>query len=454
MEITKVVTPVESGTWKLVEIKKIHVETRARRDLGDIQELAEGIRTCGLMNPVVLSVRRGPDDKALDEYDLVAGERRLRAVILLGSSVIPATLWDDLPKVVQKEMELEENIRRKDLDWTEEVENIRQLDELKRQIHGSGIQGKATEGWNLEDTARLVGRSEAGVSQRISIAETLRDRPDIKEKVKGLPMATAIREAARILEAEQNKSTVENAGIELQTSLHLGSCVTLLKTLGNESVDLVLTDPPFGIGSLREESETSRENVTYTAILKETDDLDEEAVLVLMREVIPELARVLKPSRHFYMFCKTGLVHKLRELFTVSGLVTDPVPLIWDKCRATAAFNGLKYSPCYESVIFGWKLPRLRRLAAPAKSILQFPIVSTKDKVHPFEKPQSLLEFFISQSSNLGELVIDPFAGSGSTLAAAKAQGRQGWGSEIDPERYSAGTMRLLRDGMKGRMKT
>jgi len=87
----------------------IRRETRQRRELDDISELRESIRTIGQINPIV--VRRDGNDIVL-----VAGERCLRACLSIPCSILVA-FWENLDEISAKEIEAEENLKRSDLPW-------------------------------------------------------------------------------------------------------------------------------------------------------------------------------------------------------------------------------------------------------------------------------------------------------------------------------------------------
>ena len=93
---------------------------------------------------------------------------------------------------------------------------------------------------------------------------------------------------------------------------------------------------------------------------------------------------------------------------------------------------------CYEPILFGCKPPRARYLTKPASNMFMFIPVHSKKKIHIFQKPILLLQKFILESSNPGQLVLDTFAGSASTLIAAKSLSRKAIGYELNPDHYRA----------------
>ena len=86
-----------------IDIKDIIIKDRTRKDFGEIGALASSIAQHGLLQPIVLS----------DSLELQAGGRRLKAFELLGRTIIPAVMYSSLTPIEKKEIELEENIRRK-----------------------------------------------------------------------------------------------------------------------------------------------------------------------------------------------------------------------------------------------------------------------------------------------------------------------------------------------------
>lgn len=407
-----------------IPIKQVKCDSRGRKDFGDIQALAESIRNLGLIHPVTVT-RRGED------FLLLAGERRFRAHILLGLGEIPAFIREELSDIEAKEIELEENVQRRDLHWSEQCELLAQIDELKRKIHGEKGRGEE-EGWNLQKTAELTNRPLSSVSESISLAKTLRERPDLKDKIKDLPLTAAKKELKRRLEVERLDRLSAQGLLEISASTLEGDSRKLIKTLAPESIDLMLTDPPFGLDLINESGESSsRQNVLQGKKIELEDNLSPTEAFELSTAVFSDLARVLKPGAHFYIFGSWEYMHKMFSLISlIPSLNLQPYPIVWDKGTSLAPFTGYQYSTSIEYILFGWKSPRVKRLAAPCRNLLLFKPVHSSKKLHEFQKPQDLLTYLITQSSNKGDLVFDPFMGSGSTLQAALSSGRKALGFE------------------------
>lgn len=105
----------------LIAIKDIKIKKRVRRDLGDLENLKDSLRTYGLLNPITLNSR----------YELIAGERRLTAAMQLGWTNIQANIIDNLTEVEQLEMEIEENNQRKEFTDQELLQGYMRLERLR-----------------------------------------------------------------------------------------------------------------------------------------------------------------------------------------------------------------------------------------------------------------------------------------------------------------------------------
>lgn len=417
----------------LIPLKNIIVRKgRGRKTFTGLQEMADSLKEHGQIHPIVVV----PTDNG--KYYLVVGERRYRGACLAKWTEIEATMKDDLSEQQQKEVELEENLRRHDLDWQEQGELLTQIDELKRVVKPE---------WTQKETAESLGHDPGGVSRKIDMARKLRERPDIKAylKERGLPFAASVREVKLIEKKEKLERLVEGGHITLVNDFKNGDCLALIKDLADKSVDCVVCDPPYGVDKV---TDLATGNDRYSKMtgyrtMKLAHNLDLVSILSLLEKLAPELARVLKDGSHFYMFCAvqyTGAFIRVLE----PHLEFQPPMLVWDRGKPTTPGFGYNYINRCETIIYGYKPPRTRRLNSSKYNVLVHPEVPKSMRIYPTEKPVSLLRELIEQSTNVGEIVLDPFAGSASTLLACTAAGRRGIGFEIDKEIFMKAQERLL----------
>ena len=416
----EVIVNAARGKYKMVPLGSIRTGERCRSEFKDLQELAESIGRFGLDNPLTVV----PDEETPDKLLLVAGERRLRALVLLGATEVPVEIRGDLPPDEQKLLELEENIQRSSLSWQERAEGLRQYELLQR-----GLADKRGElAWTSEDTAKKSGTTVSTVCREIRIAQKLVDRPELRDVVGDMPMNAAIRRIARIEEAE----AAQRAGLVVQGHVRVGDSRDLLRDVASESVACVLTDPPFGIEELGGKQTSA--TIPYKQSLAEDDNSTPEAVAKLLKWLLPEVARTLVPGGHFYIFHCQQLYGTLRAEVLAAGLELQEYPVLWHKGKAMAPGRGYLYQPCVEPILFGWKPPRKRMLEKNMPALIKVQSIGSAKRKHPFQKPQELLSILIRQSTLQGEVVLDPFVGSGAVVVAALRLSRGAVGFEKNPE--------------------
>jgi site-specific DNA-methyltransferase (adenine-specific) len=203
-------------------------------------------------------------------------------------------------------------------------------------------------------------------------------------------------------------------------------------------VDLIVTDPPY-------ESLEKHRAIGTTTRLKHSKSSSNDWFDVFPNtrfpELFAELYRVLAWDRHFYLFCDQETMFVAKPIAEAAGFKFWK-PLVWDKRKIGMGYH---YRARYEFVLFFEKGKRkLNDLGQPD--------IIEADRVwrgYPTEKPSRVAEVLINQSTLPGELVVDPFLGSGSTGVAALGAGRRFAGTDTSSEalRISRQRLRPLADG-------
>ncbi len=402
---------------------------RGRKDFGNIEGLADSITRLGLLHPIVIQ-QIVEDLEFGNKYKLIAGERRLRATIIANFTEIEATLKENIDDITHKEMELEENIIRQNLTWPETCELEAQLDELKRKKYGGATKSKESTGWGLKDTAAALGRSIGTVSEDIKLAYAIRKNPKLLKKVGHLPKHAAKRIIKQDEGAEVLRKMVASKELTINADLIFGSCEELIDTIDDETVHLTLTDPPFGIQDILDVGKSGNRSMTY-AITKsnvETADVMRRCYQILF----PKLLKKMVPGAHLYVFHAPGWYCELLKMLRAVGFDMGEVPIIWDKMRTSIVGKCIYYTASHECILFGRKPPKSRLLKKPLRDVFAIQAINPQDKVHSLQKPDELIRLLIENSSNVGELVLDCFAGSAQTLVTAKKLQRRAIGFEKD----------------------
>jgi len=415
-----------------VKVDSIKIKgERFREEYGEIEELAVSIQRYGLLHPIVVE-----KDKEGNIW-LVAGERRLRAHQLLGLEYIEVKFLSELDELERREIEIEENLRRKNFTWQEEVKAKAEVDRIKRELYGNAVKGHGG-GWSIRDTAESLGDSIGTISRDLRLAKAIEEYPELaKEKNK----ESAWRKYQRLRERKVVEVLAEKVKVKVDTKcLVCGDAVKEMKKLKSGSVDLVLTDPPFAIAL-----DKGFKSADYWAGKVYDDEL--QSVLNTVDLVIKECYRVLKDDRHLYLFFAIQHYEYVLKMLKDAGFNVNEVPCIWYKTGGAGA-GGSEYAYASNYELFFLAMKGRRPLNKLGQSnVFVEPRVAPQRKVHPTEKPTSLLRKLIEQSTQAGELVIDPFAGSGSTLIAAFECNRRAWGCELDKEYYSQAVLRLEKMG-------
>lgn len=237
------------------------------------------------------------------------------------------------------------------------------------------------------------------------------------------------------LKQEKYKHSLESARVGTSVpnpNFLFGDATKLLETLPEQSIDLLLTDPPYGIDYIAEHREVH-------PFAKIANDRLEDTLIALSK-VLTIASRKLKDNSHVYIFTswKTYpfILALVEPYFTIKNL------LVWEKNNWTQGDLDANYGQVHEFIIFAQKGRRHLNGHRDA-SVLHFDRVAENGRSHPTEKPVPLLEYLIEKSSQPGEIVCDPFAGVASTLVAAKNKGRKYIGMEIDKQWYDVGLQRL-----------
>ena len=207
-------------------------------------------------------------------------------------------------------------------------------------------------------------------------------------------------------------------------TLYHGDARDILPCIATDAADCVITDPPYGMSYV---TNHRRADDPLRSPVQGDEDLN------ALRDVMPQLDRVLANNRHAYLFAGSTMLAP--TLDTVSATWTVKNTLIWDKGDAGSVGDlEAGYAVTWEAIIYASK--GRRKLNGPRpRAIYRYDWTGTRDPVHPTVKPVGLLSWLMAKSTGPGELVIDPFAGSGTTLRSAKDLGRRAIGVELD-ERY------------------
>jgi len=219
--------------------------------------------------------------------------------------------------------------------------------------------------------------------------------------------------------------------VKLETNvIYNEDCLIGMKKLPDNSIDLVLTDPPYPFNT-----SNGTDRFTENGWFEGSSDKYDEEWYKDFETKLKEIKRVLKPGRHFYCFVDE------KNLFLMKPYLDKYFEfkkvIVWHKVNM-----GLGYH--YRNVIeycFLYSNGKSQRFIKNQPNFYQAP----KDNIdgHPTVKSCSMFEWLIKNSSDKGELVLDPYIGSGTTAVASLRTGRKFIGFEIDKEYFKLAITRL-----------
>jgi DNA modification methylase len=215
-------------------------------------------------------------------------------------------------------------------------------------------------------------------------------------------------------------------------------CIEGMRLLADDSVDLVVTDPPYGI-DFRSNHRKKSELKSINGISNDGTDNND-----FLSDVIDEIKRVLKPNSHVYWFTRWDRAILQQPLLDKNFTVKNSI--IWMKNNWSMGDLAGAYAGQYENIIFAQKGRRKLNEVGGRKrhpDILQFNRVASNKLRHSHEKPEDLIEFLIRKSSDESDVVLDPFMGSGTTAVAAARLSRHYIGFETEPEYVRIANQRL-----------
>lgn len=188
-----------------------------------------------------------------------------------------------------------------------------------------------------------------------------------------------------------------------------GDCLEVMKQIPDKCVDLVLTDPPYGM-----DYQSSWRTDKY-------DKIANDVTLEWIKPFFVECFRVMKDNTHIYAFCNDYAISEFRNAMEEVGF-TPKRTLVWVKNNHTSGDLEGDYGNKTEFLLYAQK-GRRELNGQRDTNVLNFSRVATE--MHPTQKPTEICSFLINKSSNENEIILDPFGGSCTTAVACKQLGRK-----------------------------
>ncbi len=218
---------------------------------------------------------------------------------------------------------------------------------------------------------------------------------------------------------------------EMINQIVQGDCLEGMKLIPDKSIDLILTDPPYGMDY---QSSWRTEQFEKIAL-----DLD----ILWFPEFSKELFRILKENTHCYIFCNDYAISHFRDELEEVGFKIKRT-LVWSKNNHTSGDLEGDYGNKTEFILYCHK-GRRELNGKRGTNVLTFDRVG-HNLLHPTQKPLDLLSYLVGKSSSKDDIVLDPFMGSWTTARACKDLGRNFIGFELEEKYCHIGEERLRQE--------
>lgn len=474
-------------THETLHIPEIKVIDRQRVDLGDIDSLVESIKRFGLIQPIVID----------QDNRLVAGGRRLAACTKLGWNYIQVTRKESLDPAHLHEMELEENIRRKAMSWTEECLGIYQIHRL-RTDRGA----LAGESWGQRQTAEMLGIALGTINYNLIIARKLQAEKTLPEPKRRYHLCDSFAEAWRLnlrdVEDEVNavlaeraktninvgqteqqskqtiamveavstpdllakereryesnklntvpfddywkeKTTLADAArntLHLSNRFFLGDSIAYMHSPDNvKRFNHIITDIPYAIDvEMMSQDFGGLVNIDTIA-----DEHDVSYNLQLIQDFFPAAFACTDDNAFVITWADQMLWQYMYANAIAAGFAVQRWPITWKKtnsCKnACANYNTTKDT----EIAIICRKPRATIVKQPNTSV----IVASNEELkkltgHPFAKPRECWTFLSELCSIRGQSILDPFAGRGSCALSLLPTDRHVYSCEMQVAHFNA----------------
>lgn len=431
-----------SGEFVLLPLDMIEVPERKRKKIADIESLAESIKDNGIFHPIIITRER----------ILVAGERRLRAMQHLlkeGAEgdpkvrrVIPCHYVDQLDEGELKAIELEENVKRSDLTWEEEVEAVLDYHEWKQQTDPE---------CTVEATAKALHISAGYTSKMLLVAAALRrgdarvascetyfSAYNILQRQYQRGVADEMEqfaEASRQKEGDEQEPPWEAPLTPASRDLLVADFREFARTEVAEPYNLIHCDFPYGIEHHKSDQGGGDRWGTY--------EDSEDTYWTLLDTLLENKDNLIAQSAHILFWFSMTHYEQTRLAFQRHDFVVNPFPLVWYKSDNTGILPDPARGPrrLYETALL---ITRGDRKIIQAVGNLVAVPSDKRAGSHLSEKPIEAVRHFFRMLVDSSTTLLDPTCGTGSAILAAQELGaRRVLGLDIEEEHVEEARRKL-----------
>ena len=348
-----------------------------------VAAVVASIRKFGFIGAIILN-----KDKVI-----INGHTRVKAMKELGAETIPAVIVDHLTPEQENALRIADNKTGEIAEWDEALLKA----ELKA-LQDAGFEVGEL-GFDDEELEKLLQGEES-----VSLGETDPDEaPEVPEEAVSMAGGVYVLDDHLLMCGDSTK------GEDVE------------KLVGTGEADMWLTDPPY--------------NVAYegsNGLTIKNDSMEDVKFREFLRTAFGHAEKALKPGAPFYIFHADSEGYNFRGACHDVGLRVRQC-LVWKK--NALVLGRQDYQWIHEPCLYGWKDggPHPWYADRSQTTVMEFN-KPKKNDVHPTMKPTEMLVYLLRNSSRKGDVVVDTFGGSGSTLIACQQTGRKCRTMELDPK--------------------
>lgn len=416
-----------SNRYKQVPCESIIVDRSERqRSTIEVSDLLSSIKARGVYNPIIVS----------DDLRLIAGERRLAASIKLNLPTIPVRFSSDLSPIDWQIIELEENLKRKDLPWDDQCKAVIRIHELY------SVQSPS---WTQKNTADAIGLAPSTISMMIGVGHAVIAGNERIAKAANYRQAhnTLAREQQRkhdTLLADLTEGIARPGDAPQKISDESIICDDFLSwapSYDGEKFNFLHCDFPYGVNM----QSSDQGNSDLYGAYEDTPEI----YWALLSSLAQNQDRLLSSSAHLMFWFSMKFYSQTMEFFRqkMPEWEFDDFPLIWHKTDNKGILPDPKRGPrrVYETCLFASRGDRL-----VVRSVSNAYGAPTGTKAHQSEKPEPVLRHFMQMFVDEHTRLLDPTCGSGSSLRAAESlKASAVFGLELNPE-FAEGAKATLKN--------
>lgn len=414
---------------KTVKLSDISVGERFRTDHGNIEELVESIRERGLIQPICID----------QNNNLLAGGRRYAACNLLSLDSIPVLVKDTEGEVDAREIELMENIHRKEMTWQEQAK-------LTARIHALYMEKDPN--WNGRKTAELIDKNPMSISRALRLAASIEVLPDL-QKCSTADEATKVIKKAEELAIITEITKRQEAKLEKEAALPEGKDPILLTLkkgredyiicdvfLGLEKLkkhhkkfDFIECDPPFAIPMPGTNKTFNTQEILDKLETDEFSDISPAEYPLFLRRLSQGMWDVAGNNSWMLFWLAMDWYTEVVEILQETGWKINPTPAIWVK-------SAVRTNPYEHNLSKGYHAFLVCKKGNPALRIPRrnnvFAFPNDPNPFHPHPRSINLMQALLFTFVTSGDKILSPFLGSGVTMRAAYSYGCECVGFDIE----------------------